>query len=95
MIDLIKSNFIAPTLTRVGTFAAGWLVAIGMTDGHANAVALGGVALATYAVDLVTAWARKRYIIDKTYSATVEGILTGAGLRTSPVANADGHDHGN
>lgn len=62
LFEAIKANVLVPATTRIGSLTAGGLVTLGMTQPHADAVALGTAALLGFGVDLMLAWFRKRAI---------------------------------
>lgn len=75
MLNLILTNVIYPLAGRLGTSTTAVLVTQGVSQQHADWLALGLMGLAGVAWDLGAAWLRKRSIVDKTFRQTVEGML--------------------
>jgi hypothetical protein len=62
MIEVIRSNILAPLCTRAGVFIAGTLVPLGVSSEHATQVGIGVTAAGLVIFDLVLANIRKRMI---------------------------------
>lgn len=76
MLDLLKSNVLAPLATRLGTLATGGLLGIGANATHADWVGTGIAGGFLIAMDLGLAWLRKRSIQNKAMAQGAEvGIL--------------------
>nr|QJB21496.1 MAG: hypothetical protein [Microvirus sp.] len=54
MKEILLREFLYPTLTRVGSLAAGAMVGAGMAQDHEAAVATGLAAMMAFGVDLIT-----------------------------------------
>lgn len=77
MIETIKLNVLYPLVGRLGTAMAVWLVGNGVHQTHADWVATGVLGIAGIAFDLGTSWVRRRWLIDKTFAETVNGVFNG------------------
>lgn len=89
MIELIKQNVIYPLAGRLGTAIAGGLVTYGVSDQHANWVALGVAGLLGVAVDLAGSWVRRRFVIDNTFREVIDGLFPDADTAVVPHEKRD------
>lgn len=63
--DGVRKNFVVPSLTRVGTFITGWIVAQGIPPDSSQAVGLGVAAAGLIIFDLTVSWLARRSLIRK------------------------------
>lgn len=62
MLEFLKGNVFGPSLTRAGTFTAGWLTNAGFNADHSALVGTGITAAGFIAIDFVLAYLRKKQI---------------------------------
>lgn len=74
-LDTIKTNLLYPVLGRAGTVVSTTVIGWGVSDQHANWIALGLMGLGGLGWDLSVSWARKRLIVNKTLEQALKGLL--------------------
>ena len=59
-LDAFRKNIVVPSVTRMGTLIAGWIIGQGIPSDHAHAVGLGVAGAALIAFDLTVSWFARR-----------------------------------
>lgn len=75
MFEVIKQNVVYPLAGRLGTAAAAALIGMGASDQHANWVALGVAGGVGVAIDLLSSWLRRRFVVNTTFTQVIDGLF--------------------
>lgn len=74
--DAVRKNLVVPSLTRVGTFVAGWTTAHGMPADSSHTVGLAVTAVALWLADLTVSYLARRELEKRVAVEAVNRVLS-------------------
>lgn len=75
MIEVLKMNVLYPALGRLGTGLTLFLIGQGVTQQHADWVAIGLTGVGGAVFDFSASWIRQRLIVNRTLATTLKGLF--------------------